>query len=55
MTVCLADYQEGEEVARLPCEGGHRFHPDCIRSWLKDHVTCPNCRQKVRRGKDRQL
>ena len=35
-SICLADFQEGEDVRRLPCL--HAFHSDCIDSWLKVYV-----------------
>ena len=27
------------------CSCGHCFHAKCIQKWLKNHDTCPNCRQ----------
>lgn len=29
-------------LAILPC--GHKFHADCIQSWIKTHQSCPYCR-----------
>ncbi|RLN56327.1 hypothetical protein BBJ28_00001547 [Nothophytophthora sp. Chile5] len=29
-------------TAELPC--GHKFHPNCARSWLERRNTCPLCR-----------
>lgn len=37
--VCLSDFQEGDEVVRLPC--GHNFHDNCVRRWLWHHKQCP--------------
>jgi len=37
--VCLEDFQEGEEIARLPC--GHSFHEECVSQWLLSHDRCP--------------
>jgi Ring finger domain len=48
--ICLEDFTEGEEVKKLPCGGGHRFHPLCIGQWLREHATCPNCMEYLRRG-----
>jgi hypothetical protein len=45
--VCLEDFNNGEAVAALPlC--GHRFHrSECLLPWLKDHDTCPICRERI--------
>lgn len=52
-TVCFGDFGEGEWVAQLPCQGGHRFHRECIWTWLMGSKACnkgcPNCRERVRR------
>jgi hypothetical protein len=37
--VCLDDFHEGDEVARLPC--GHNFHENCVRRWLGHQKHCP--------------
>lgn len=45
-SICLQDDQdnleEGKYRLTLPCH--HIFHPNCIRSWLANHNTCPVCR-----------
>jgi len=41
--ICCADWEPGEELARLPgC--GHLFHPVCVREWLGHAANCPICR-----------
>mmetsp|Transcript_24390 Transcript_24390/g.51957 ORF Transcript_24390/g.51957 Transcript_24390/m.51957 type:complete len:184 (+) Transcript_24390:99-650(+) len=39
--LCLEDYQEGEELLRLPCV--HAFHSKCVLPWLQKSYTCPVC------------
>ncbi|KAI4329016.1 hypothetical protein L6164_021323 [Bauhinia variegata] len=44
--VCLSQTCHGEEIKTLPvCY--HSFHVDCIDAWLKNHSTCPLCRNKI--------
>nr|GMD75349.1 E3 ubiquitin-protein ligase RLIM-like [Ipomoea batatas] len=45
--ICLADYEEGDEIRVLPCH--HEFHMQCVDKWLKEiHGVCPLCRGDVR-------
>ncbi|KAK7258389.1 hypothetical protein RIF29_23963 [Crotalaria pallida] len=44
--VCLCQVSKGKKVRTLAgCN--HSFHADCIGAWLKDHNTCPLCRNKI--------
>ena len=40
-SICLGEYEEGEELSTLPC--GHIYHNDCIGSWCSNHTRCPLC------------
>ncbi|MCO5569353.1 hypothetical protein L7F22_023065 [Adiantum nelumboides] len=41
--VCLSEFQEAERGRLLPnCK--HRFHVECIDTWLLANGTCPVCR-----------
>lgn len=53
-TVCMSDYEEGEDLKLLPCF--HRFHDKCISQWLKTQLKCPICKTSVRmeEGEDGQ-
>ena len=44
-SVCMDAVDVGEEVTMLPCK--HWFHEDCVGAWLKEHDTCPHCRQGI--------
>jgi hypothetical protein len=44
-SICLCDYEDGEEVRLLPC--GHTFHSPCIDAWLQINSICPLCKVNV--------
>ncbi|KAA0201701.1 hypothetical protein HAZT_HAZT005072 [Hyalella azteca] len=44
-TVCLSDYENDENVRRLPCL--HLFHTACIDQWLATSKRCPICRVDI--------
>uniref|UniRef100_A0A0D9WFL2 RING-type E3 ubiquitin transferase n=1 Tax=Leersia perrieri TaxID=77586 RepID=A0A0D9WFL2_9ORYZ len=44
--VCIVEFRDGD-MARLLPRCGHRFHADCVGSWLRLHSTCPLCRAAV--------
>jgi len=61
-SICLADFEAGEDLVILPCE--HRFCSNgCIENWLRISSKCPNCKQDskvcgepmLRRGKWRDV
>ncbi|CBH15000.1 hypothetical protein, conserved [Trypanosoma brucei gambiense DAL972] len=44
--ICLdSDDLDDIQVAQLPCQ--HRYHANCIRSWLQKSLVCPLCRASV--------
>ena len=44
--ICIVDFAEGDDIRVLPCEGKHRFHPQCVDQWLLElSSSCPICRQ----------
>lgn len=44
-SVCMDSVEIGDEITVLPCS--HWFHGDCVGAWLKEHDTCPHCRQGI--------
>ncbi len=44
--ICLSDYERGDLLRELPCaSGNHYFHADCVDTWLREHASCPICRE----------
>ncbi len=43
--VCQDDFAAGESACKLSCK--HFFHKECLEPWLKDHNTCPTCREVI--------
>jgi len=46
--ICMAPYEQGEELMRLPCF--HCFHSECSRTWLVVKASCPVCNERIDRG-----
>lgn len=44
-SVCMDAVEIGDQVTELPCK--HWFHGECVGAWLKEHDTCPHCRQGI--------
>ncbi|RXW24955.1 hypothetical protein EST38_g867 [Candolleomyces aberdarensis] len=43
--ICIVDFEEGDDVRVLPCEGKHCFHQNCVDPWLLElSSSCPICR-----------
>lgn len=43
--ICIVDFEEGDDLRVLPCEGHHRFHQQCVDPWLLElSSSCPICR-----------
>ena len=49
-SICMDDVELGSNVTLLPCT--HWFHRDCVVAWLKEHDTCPHCRQPITKPED---
>ncbi len=44
--ICIVDFEEGDDLRVLPCDGSHRFHKDCVDPWLLElSGSCPICRE----------
>ncbi|XP_078444423.1 NEP1-interacting protein 2-like isoform X2 [Wolffia australiana] len=44
-SICLQDYEIGEEVATLPCI--HKFHTKCVARWRTRANACPMCKNEA--------
>ena len=43
--ICIVDFEEGDDIRVLPCDGKHCFHQYCVDPWLlKLSSSCPICR-----------
>mmetsp|Transcript_3470 Transcript_3470/g.4708 ORF Transcript_3470/g.4708 Transcript_3470/m.4708 type:complete len:301 (-) Transcript_3470:207-1109(-) len=43
--ICQDEYEKGDMLRILPCM--HRFHCDCVDSWLQKNATCPFCKHSI--------
>lgn len=44
--ICLVDFETGDDLRVLPCQGQHRFHQACVDPWLlRVSTSCPLCRK----------
>ncbi|XP_056012499.1 uncharacterized protein LOC125682526 isoform X2 [Ostrea edulis] len=41
---CVICHEEMTPTTTVMLECKHRFHDECIRKWLREQSTCPNCR-----------
>lgn len=41
---CVICHEEMTPPTTVMLECKHRFHDECIRKWLREQSTCPNCR-----------
>jgi len=44
-SICLCDYEVGDELTRLPC--GHIYHLECVTSWTNQSTRCPLCNHEL--------
>ncbi|CAI2372404.1 unnamed protein product [Moneuplotes crassus] len=49
--ICLEEFNEDDNILRLPCDQRHHFHSTCIGDWCSRKATCPLC--KVEFDKDK--
>ena len=48
-TICRAHMEENAIIKKIK-KCNHCFHQICLDNWLKNHTTCPNCRQDIRQN-----
>ena len=53
--ICILDFEDGDNVAKLACHEKHMLHSDCYTSMEKafssknKDVLCPLCRKPIRK------
>jgi hypothetical protein len=47
-SICLVDFEIGEECRKLPEPCGHLFHKRCIDRWFQVSAQCPMCKRSIR-------
>jgi len=45
-SICLEEYKEADECVFLPCF--HKYHSECIKTWLKKNNNCPICKSTLK-------
>ena len=47
--ICMADFENDDQIVELDCVGKHILHLDCMLQWLKSGqnkaLKCPLCNQ----------
>ncbi|KIO17454.1 hypothetical protein M407DRAFT_172131 [Tulasnella calospora MUT 4182] len=44
--ICITEFEEGDDLRVLPCDGKHKFHQNCVDPWLLQiSGLCPLCRE----------
>jgi hypothetical protein len=43
--ICLQNYEYQDKVSFMECE--HKFHYNCLKTWLNENPSCPICREDV--------
>jgi len=51
-SICMVDYEQGDNIIQLKCSPMHHFHEDCIKKWLQINGLCPICRTRLQDMKD---
>lgn len=47
-SICFEPFNDEDKCRELKCS--HLFHLDCVDTWLKEHITCPVCREETGKG-----
>ena len=46
-SICLGKFVEDETLKLLPCT--HKFHKECVETWLSRSGMCPVCKYRIGR------
>ena len=50
---CLETFTQNCLIYSTPC--GHLYHLNCIERWLKNNISCPQCRKRCNRSDLRRI
>ena len=42
--ICIMEYEPGQRLCTLQCDGQHKFHESCVHQWLAVSQLCPLCK-----------
>jgi len=47
-SICMAEFDEKDDVTCLPCNETHYFHTECVAKWIREGKNnCPLCRKVI--------
>ena len=46
-SICIVDFEGEDETMTLPCQGWHKFHSECLRTWFHHKTICPMCHENI--------
>lgn len=54
-SICFEDFSKNTDSDVVVTKCGHMYHLDCLNEWMKQSITCPECRLVTRRNSWRKI